>query len=107
MITKKPAIAFTVPMSHNSAQQDADICSRRPAKHSLKMFDYRRNRNIAYLASLAENDLHGTFGNFLSYRDSKRYTHQIRVLELDSWPLIPVIQHHIKARGFETLGNVL
>src|SRR5579863_4944744 len=86
---------------------DVEITSRRPAKHSLKIFDYRGNRNIAYFASLAENDFHSTFGNFLPYGDSKRDTDQIRVFELHARALIPVIEHHIKSRGFEALGNIL
>src|SRR5579864_8630270 len=106
-MARNPTTAFTVPMSHNSAQRDAESISRRPAKHSLKMFDYRGNPNIAYLTSLAENDFHSAFGNLLSHRDSKRDTDQIRVLELHPGPLVPVIQNYIESGSLKALGNVL
>ncbi len=83
------------------------MSSSRPPEHSLKIFHYRGNRNIAHLASLAQNDFHSTFGNLLSHSDSKRDTDQIRVLELHSRPLIPIIQNHVEPGSLQTLGDVL
>ena len=40
-------------------------------QHSLKIFNYRRDPNIAYFPSRAKNDFHSIFGNLLSDRDSK------------------------------------
>src|SRR5580698_9096668 len=105
MIAKNPTIALTVPIV---------LKLRRPAaqrsglgwQHSLKIFHYRRDRNIAYFASRAQNDLHSTFGNLLSDRDSKGDSHQIRVLELNPRPLIAVVEDYVEAGCFQAGSNV-
>src|ERR1700758_1494742 len=82
------------------------MSSSRLPEHSLNIFRYRRNPNIAHFASLAENDFHSTFGNLLPHSNSKRDTDQIRVLELHSRTLIAVVEHHIQARSLEGIRDV-
>src|SRR5580698_2396017 len=87
---------------------------RRPAaqlsgpgwQHSLKIFHYRRDPNIAYFPSRAKNHFHGAFGNLVSHRDSKGDTDQVRVLELHPGPFVAVIEDHIKACRFQLFRNV-
>src|ERR1700684_3511381 len=80
--------------------------SSRPAEQLLERFHNRGDPNITHFASRAQNDLHSAFGNLLSYRDSKRDTDQIGILEFDSRPLIAVVKNHVESSRFEPLRNV-
>src|SRR5579863_8466366 len=75
-------------------------------QRSLKIFHYRRDRNIAYFSSRAQNDLHGTFGNLLPHRDSKGDTDQVGIFELHSRALVPVIENDVKSGGFQARRDI-
>src|SRR5579863_1106496 len=107
MIARNPIIALTVPISPKSTLPGLGKLSSRLAEHSLKVFHYCRNRNIAYFTSRALNDFHSTFGNLLSHSDSKGDTDQIGILELHPRPLVPVIEDHVKSCRLEPFCNVL
>ena len=83
-----------------------DTIVKKAAEHSLKMFNYRGNRNILDFPSLAQNDFHGTFGNLLSDGDSKRDTDQVCILKLHSRSLIAIVENNVEASTFQPLGNV-
>jgi len=70
---QKPDDCFNSSHVPQSAPWDEDLS--RPAEHSLKIFDYRGDRNIAHFPSLAQNDFHSAFGNLLPHIDSERDTH--------------------------------
>src|SRR5580704_2236056 len=104
-IARNPKSALNVPMSFNPPRRTW-ISLSRPAEHSLKIFDDRGNRNIAYFASRTQNDFHSTFGNFLSNGNSKWDADQIGVLELHPWSLVPVVQNDVKSGRLQPLRNV-
>src|SRR5438270_11940511 len=90
-----------------SARRDRKPQLSRPPEQFLKMVHNRADPNIAYFVSRTENNLHSTFGNFLSYGNAKRNPDQIRFFEFHSRSLIPIIQDHVQASCFVPFGNVL
>src|SRR5437868_12345322 len=92
----KPSIriSLSVPMmlsAYGHAAEDLKASVRRP-QQILKIFRDCADASIVHLASRALNDFHSTFGNLFPYVDTKGYAHQVSVLELHSWPFVPVVQ---------------
>src|ERR1700739_1165679 len=76
------------------------------SQRSPKVIYYRRDRNIAYFSSRAKNHFYSTFGNLLSHGDSKRDTHQIGIFEFHPWPLVPVVEDHVKTSRLQARHNI-
>src|ERR1700688_3709171 len=106
MMTRSPMSNLRNPITSTCAAARTDN-SGFSLQRSLKIFHYRRDRNIAYFSSRAQNDLHGTFGNLLPHRNSKGDADQIGIFELHSRALVPVIENDVKSSGFEANSNLL
>src|SRR5581483_4456148 len=106
-MTSIPRSALAVPMTHILPGETGKPQLSRPPERLLQMLHDRADANIAHFASRTENDFHSTFGNLLSQRDPAWNPDQVRVLELDTGPLVAVVQEDVKTRSFQTFCNVL
>src|SRR4030088_380800 len=106
--TANPKISLIVPITNKISPPGltAEPLTR-PAEQPLKVLYYRRNRNIAYFPSRAKNDFDGTFGNLFSHCDSKGDPDQIGILELDSGPLVAVIEDDVESGSLQAIGDIL
>src|SRR5215831_903881 len=102
-ITKMPKNALTLPITHAPRL----LFSASTSQKLLKILANSADANIGRLACRALDDFYSTVGNFLSHIDSKGNTDQIGILELDSGPLVAVVDENVMTRGLKRISNLL
>src|ERR1700722_17133259 len=98
-MASSPSSNLMAPIALNHVAHPSESCFG--AQRSLKIFNYRCDRNIAYLSSRAQNHFHSTFGNLVSDRNSVWDSDQIGILELHPGPLVAIIEDYVKPSGFQ------